>query len=442
MSATPLWRHLRPDEVPAAAGEPLDAATLATARAIVDDVALRGTAAAREHGERFGELVPGAPLWLGRDALAAAYAGLPRADRDLLQRLANRIRTFASAQRSSLCEFDLPVPGGRACQRIAPIERAGCYAPGGRAVLPSSLLMTAVTARTAGVPFVAAASPRPSPLVLAAAHVAACDGLLALGGAQAIAALAFGIDEVPAQHLVVGPGNRFVTAAKQLVQGRVGVDLPAGPSELCILADGDADPALLAADLLAQAEHDPTARPWLVTTDRALVDRVETELRAQLEALPTAATAREALRGGGAVVCADLDAAIAICDRLAPEHLQLALAQGPALAHRFRHYGALFCGHSGAEVLGDYGAGPNHVLPTGGAARFSGGLSVFTFLRIRTWLQLDGDATPLLTDAAALAHHEGLPGHAAAALRRLPKAPGTPPTDPGRKSTPGDLASW
>ncbi|MCK5944716.1 MAG: histidinol dehydrogenase, partial [Planctomycetes bacterium] len=316
---------------------------------------------------------------------------------------------------------ELPIPGGLAAQRIAPVQRAGCYAPGGLATLPSSLLMTAVTARAAGVERVVAASPRPGPIVLAAAHVAGVDELLACGGAQAIGALAFGDERRAGCDVVVGPGNRFVTAAKQLVQGRVGIDLPAGPSELCVFADRSGDAAMVAADLLAQAEHDPTARPWLVTTDDELLDEVERQLALQLVDLPTADVARQALAGGGAVLCADLATALDVCDRLAPEHLQLSCARDAELAPRFQHYGALFFGRSGGEVLGDYGAGPNHVLPTAGAARFTGGLSVFSFLRVRTWLQVDGDATPLLRDAARLAECEGLPGHRQAALRRLPR---------------------
>jgi histidinol dehydrogenase len=412
------WRRLRPEDVRGCAGEALDAATLAIAKTIVDDVESGGMAAARAHGERLGDLQPGDPLWLDRAALATAFDGLPLAQQQLLQRVSRRIATFANAQKASLREFDLPLPGGVASQRIAPVASAGCYAPGGRAVLPSSLLMTAVTAKVAGVPRVTAASPRPASIVMGAAHVAGCDGLLALGGAQAIAALTFGLDELLPHDVVVGPGNRFVTAAKQLVQGRVGVDLPAGPSELCVLADGSAEPELIAADLLAQAEHDPSARPWLVCTEAGVIDAVERALGRQLAELPTATIARAALAGGGAVLCADLATALVVCDRLAPEHLQLAVGDAAALVPRLQHYGALFCGRHGAEVLGDYGAGPNHVLPTGGAARYSGGLSVFRFLRVRTILQLESSDPELLADAAALAELEGLPGHAASARLR------------------------
>ncbi len=414
-----LLRCRTPDEVTAPAGAAIDAQALAAARLIVDDVAQRGAAAVREHSARLDHHDPDAPLLLRRQALAEAFGNLPTADRELLVRTRDRIHAFATAQRRSLAEFDLPLPGGRACQRLSPVARAGCYAPGGRAVLPSSLLMTAVTARAAGCAEVYAACPRPAAIVLAAAHVAGVDGLLLAGGAQAIAALAFGIDDLPACDVVVGPGNRFVTAAKQLVQGRVGVDLPAGPSELCVVADDSCDPGDVAADLLAQAEHDELARPWLLTCAPAVIDRVDAELQRQLACLPTAATARAALAGGGAVLCRNPDQLVAVADRLAPEHLQLAVQHPMELAPRFANYGALFFGTAGAEVLGDYGAGPNHVLPTAGAARFSGGLSVFHFLRIRTWLQLDGGAASLAVDAARLAELEGLPGHAAAARRRV-----------------------
>lgn len=408
-----------PASVTAAAGMALDGKTLARAAQLVEDVARRGLPAVREHAQQLDGLAPADPLLLDRAALAAAFATLPPAQQQLLQRTAARIAAFATAQRQSLREFDLPIPGGVASQRVAAVQRAGCYAPGGRAVLPSSLLMTAVTARIAGCAEVVAACPRPATIVLGAAHVAGVDTLLVAGGAHAIAALAHGIAGLPACDVVVGPGNRFVAAAKQLVQGRCGVDLPAGPSELCIVADADAAPGDVAADLLAQAEHDPDARPWLLSTSAALLDAVDAELAHQLATLPTAATARQALANGGAVYAETAAELLPVLDRLAPEHLQLAVADADWWATRASHYGALFRGQAGAEVFGDYGAGPNHVLPTAGAARFSGGLSVLHFLRVRTWLRLDGDCRELAADAAALAELEGLPGHAAAARRRL-----------------------
>jgi phosphoribosyl-ATP pyrophosphohydrolase/phosphoribosyl-AMP cyclohydrolase/histidinol dehydrogenase len=280
--------------------------------------------------------------------------------------------------------------------------------------------MTAITARVAGVSHVIVASPRPAPVTLAAAYVAGADALLPCGGAQAIAALAHGAGPVAACDVIVGPGNRWVTAAKQLVSGQVGIDMLAGPSELVVLvtADADADPDTIAADLLAQAEHDPDALPILVTTDPGLPARVDAALAAQLAVLPTAETARPAVANGFAVLCDDLETAIRVCDTLAPEHLEVLSPDAEGLRTRFRHYGGLFLGHGAAEVLGDYGAGPNHVLPTGGTARHVGGLSVFTFLRVRTWMAMDAPG-PLARDAAALARLEGLEGHARSAERRL-----------------------
>lgn len=415
-------RRVTFDELPDLRRDAVDAATLDGARVIVDAVRDGGEAALRAYAERFGDLAPGAPLVHDRAALDAALDALPVADRALLERTAARVRAFATAQRAALADVDLPIPGGRAGHTVAPVARAACYAPGGRFPLPSSVLMTAVTARAAGVAQVWVASPRPTAMTLAAAAVADADALLAVGGAQAIAALAYGAGPVPACDVIVGPGNRWVTAAKQLVSGRVRIDMLAGPSELVVLADATADPATVAADLLGQAEHDPDAVPILVALDAALVDRVDAALTEALATLPTADTARAALANGFALLVADRAEAVAACDRLAPEHLELLIADAAALAPRLAHYGGLFVGHGAAEVLGDYGAGPNHVLPTGGTARFTGGLSVFDFLRVRTWLAIDDldAAAPLVADAAALARHEGLEAHARSAERRRP----------------------
>ena len=394
---------------------------LAVAAPIVDAVRARGEAALREYAERFGDVPGGGPLFLDRRALDRVRAGLPADDRARLERVAERIRRFAEAQRHALSVVTLTVPGGAAGHWIAPLQRAGCYAPGGRYPLPSSVLMTAVTARAAGVREIWVASPKPGPMTLAAAAIAGADGVLAAGGAHAIAALAFGAGPVPPCDVVVGPGNRYITAAKQIVAGRVAIDMLAGPSELVVFADATASPAIIAADLLAQAEHDPDAVPVLVTLDHTHPDRVETELARQLADLPTVEVARAALANGGVVVVATLEEGIAACDALAPEHLELCLGDAAAVAPRVEHFGALFIGAGSAEVLGDYGAGPNHVLPTAGTARSQGGLSVYTFLRVRTWLRIDDPATarPLVEDAAWFGRIEGLEAHARSAERRL-----------------------
>ncbi len=415
-----ILRTIDAAEIPSLRVEPLDDVTLSVAAHIVDDVRARGWDALVAHAVRLGDAREGEPLVLRKDALEKAFLALPEADRGLLQRTAERIRSFALVQKKSLSEIAAPVGGGRAGHEVVPVERAGCYAPGGRFPLPSSVLMTVVTARAAGVKEVWVASPRPAPITLAAAFVAGADALLAVGGAQAIGALAFGAGEVPACDAIVGPGNRWVTAAKQRVAGHVAIDMLAGPSELVILADQTADPVLIAADLLAQAEHDTDALPVLVSLDPTLPDRVRAELARQIETLPTADTARASLMQGFAIVEPDLERAVAVVDRIAPEHLQILLADPGLAADRVRHAGALFLGPKSAEVMGDYGAGPNHVLPTSRGARSRAGLSVFTFLRIRTWMELS-DPAEIARDAAALARLEGLEAHARAADLRAAK---------------------
>lgn len=415
-----ILRTIAAAEIPSLRVEPLDEVTLSVAAHIVDDVRARGWEAVVSHAIRLNDAREGDPLILRKDALKAAYDALSEADRGVLERTAERIRSFALVQKRSLAEIAAPVGGGRAGHEIVPVDRAGCYAPGGRFPLPSSVLMTAVTARAAGVNEVWVASPKPAQVTLAAAHVAGADGLLAVGGAQAIGALAFGAGEVPACDAIVGPGNRWVTAAKQRVAGHVAIDMLAGPSELVVLADHTADPRLVAADLLAQAEHDTDALPVLVSLDPTLPDRVRAELERQLESLPTIDTARASLLQGFAIVEPDMDRAVEIVDRIAPEHLQILLVDPGVAADRVRHAGALFLGPKSAEVMGDYGAGPNHVLPTSRGARSRAGLSVFTFLRIRTWMELS-DPAEIARDAAALARMEGLEAHARAAELRASK---------------------
>lgn len=410
-------RRVAPDTLPARNGSGIDAATMDRARTIVDAVRDGGEEALLTFTAQLDGVARGARWTYSPAELEEALAAIDPESRALLERMAERIEAFARAQRGTLSDLDVPVPGGRAGHDVVPVERVGCYVPAGRYPLPSSLLMSAVTARVAGTSEVWIATPRPDPMILAAAAIAKVDGLFVVGGAQAIAALAYGAGRVPACDVIVGPGNRWVTAAKRLVSGDVGIDMLAGPSELVVLADEDADPELVAVDLLAQAEHDVDAYPVLVTTSATLIDAVDRALSRTLETLPTAATARAALANGCAIFVPDLSAAIAVLDRIAPEHLQLMVADPDAVARQVRHAGALFLGEGSAEVFGDYGAGPNHVLPTGGAARHTAGLSVFTFLRARTWLRVT-DPAALSPDAVRMGRLEGLEGHARAAERR------------------------
>jgi phosphoribosyl-ATP pyrophosphohydrolase/phosphoribosyl-AMP cyclohydrolase/histidinol dehydrogenase len=358
------------------------------------------------------------PLRYESTDLAAAAQNLDPSTRDALTTMARQIEQFAQAQRAALTDIDVTVPGGRAGHTVVPMARAGCYAPAGRFPLPSSVMMTVVTARAAGVGDITLATPSTSPLMLAAAAIAGATRVIAVGGAQAIAALAYGTETLAACDVVVGPGNRWVTAAKKVVAGDVAIDFLAGPSELVVLADRDTDPAMVAADLLAQAEHDPDALPILVALDEALVDRIDGELRRQLATLSTAATATAALANGFAVCCTDLDEAIAVINQIAPEHLELTTAGAREIASRVVNAGGIFIGAGAAEVFGDYGVGPNHVLPTGAAARFTGGLSVMTFLRLRTWLETT-EPDEVVPQVAVLARLEGLEGHARAAEVRL-----------------------
>jgi len=418
----PLLRRINPKNLPEQKYSANDDGIFEKTHKIVSDVRNDGANALRKYASIFDHLPPNEPLIKTQDELEAAFTSLPCDVRQLLQRIAERIRCFAVAQRECLLPLSMTINGGTCGHSIAAVERAGCYAPGGRFPLPSSVLMTVVTARTAGVDHVWVASPRPAPITLAAAHVAQADALIPAGGAHAIAALAYGAGPVPICDVIVGPGNKWVTAAKQLVAGQVRIDMLAGPSELVILADESADPALVAADLLAQSEHDPDAFPVLISMVEPLLDAVERALSQQIVTLSTKQTARRALSNGFCAFIPDLEHVLAVCDQLAPEHLELFLKNPQKVVSRLRHYGSLFIGSRAGEVLGDFGAGPNHVLPTGGTARFSGGLSVLNFLRVRTWLQINNtlaDSTLLAADAAALARLEGLEAHARAAdLRR------------------------
>jgi phosphoribosyl-ATP pyrophosphohydrolase/phosphoribosyl-AMP cyclohydrolase/histidinol dehydrogenase len=443
-------------DIPTLRTSPVAPETLAVVAPIVADVAGRGEPAVREYAERFGEVVPGDAIVLERAEIARRASTVAAADLELLRRVATRITTFARAQRDALRPFELAVPGGRAGQTLIPVDSAGCYAPGGRYPLPSSVLMTACVARAAGVRRVVVASPKPAPITYAAALVADADEMLVVGGAHAVAAMAYGLKaDVPREgvgrvfthsrsvnggyqpnpqtppagsgcDLIVGPGNKYVTAAKKLVQGIVGIDMLAGPSELVVLhTQGSANAATIAADLLAQAEHDDDARPILVTTSRDLARDVSAQIESQIHALPepNRTTARRACANGFIALADTLDDAITAVDLLAPEHLEILADEPHVVAARVHHAGACFLGEDSAEVFGDYGLGPNHTLPTGGSARFGAGLSVYTFLRARTWIRLDPGSEnrvtkDVITDTARLARLEGLEAHARAAERR------------------------
>ena len=302
--------------------------------------------------------------------------------------------------------------------RFQPIDRIGAYVPAGRHPLPSSLLMCVIPARVAGVGHVSVCSPRATPETLAAAHITEADAFFELGGAHAIAALAYGTELVPKVDLIVGPGNSYVTAAKRAVYGHCGIDGLAGPSELVIIASADANPSLIATDLLAQAEHDTSARVMLLTDDDSLVVAVEREINAQIGRLETEAVARTAIATNGRTATLPLPSAIKAGNRIAPEHLALVGSGAESLASKAKNHGSLFIGAQAAPAFGDYGAGPNHVLPTAGTACYASGLSVLSFLALRTYEQAALPVSqPLAEQTALLAECEGLAAHARSTYR-------------------------
>lgn len=407
----------------AANAEP-DPALTATVAKILRAVQERGGAALLEYTNQFDrravELdaleVPGA-------ALRQARAKLPAALRTALEQAAERIRTYHQRQQAQSEQWR-DGDGSTLGQRVTALERVGIYVPGGKAAYPSTVLMNAIPAKVAGVEEIIMAMPAVndelSPVALAAAAIAGVDRVFSIGGAQAVAALAYGAGPVPAVDKIVGPGNRYVTAAKRLVFGIVGIDMIAGPSEVAIIADDSADPNWLALDLFAQAEHDEDARAILVTADPGLLDKVEANMNRQLAGLERADIIRASLERNGALIrVKTLEQACQVANRLAPEHLGLAVRDPRALLASIRHAGAIFLGHYASEVLGDYCAGPNHVLPTGRSARFSSPLGVYDFQKRSSLLECTAaSAAKLARTASTLARAEGLTAHARAAELR------------------------
>ena len=357
-------------------------------------------------------------------ACADAYAALEPELRTSLELAAARIRAYHEKQRPEDSDFT-DAAGVRLGARWRPVDAAGVYVPGGRAAYPSTLLMNAIPARVAGVERLVVVTPTPrgeiNPLVLAAAHLVGADEVWRVGGAQAVAALAYGTDRIARVDVVTGPGNAWVAEAKRQVYGVVGIDMVAGPSEIVVVADGENDPDWIAADLLSQAEHDPTTQSILFTDDSAFADRVIEAVERQLADLSTAAVARAAWEANGAVIVTrTLAEAIPLIDRLAPEHVEFACDDPQALFDRLRHAGSAFLGRHTPEAIGDYVAGPNHVLPTGRRARFASGLGVTDYMKRTSFLQLDETALNELGPATiALARAEGLPAHARSVALRI-----------------------
>ncbi|WP_109809336.1 histidinol dehydrogenase [Sphingosinithalassobacter portus] len=354
----------------------------------------------------------------------AAFDTLDPELRSALELAATRIRAYHAAQRPA--DSDTTDDAGiRLGARWRAVDAAGVYVPGGRAAYPSSVLMNAIPAKVAGVERLVMVTPTPkgetNALVLAAAHLAGVDEVWRVGGAQAIAALAYGTDKIAPVDVVTGPGNAWVAEAKRQLYGVVGIDMVAGPSEIVVVADGTNDPRWIAADLLSQAEHDPTSQSILFTDDAAFADAVAREVDAQIATLATGATARTSWDANGAIILVPtLADAMPLVDRLAPEHLELACDDPETLFAQVRHAGSVFLGRHTPEAVGDYVAGPNHVLPTGRRARFASGLSVLDYMKRTSFLALDAAGLGAIGPAAvALAEAEGLPAHARSVAIRL-----------------------
>jgi histidinol dehydrogenase len=403
-----------------------DAGVARDVAAIIADVRARGDAALAEYTARFDRFVPQSDAdWrIEAGVCRDAYDALAPDLRDALELAAQRIRAYHAAQMPENRDYT-DAAGVRLGAVWRPVDGAGLYVPGGLAAYPSSLLMNAIPAKVAGVGRLVIATPTPdgavNPLVLAAAHCAGVDEIWRIGGAQAIAALAYGTGRIAPVDVITGPGNAWVAEAKRQLFGVVGIDMVAGPSEILVIADGRNDSLWIAADLLSQAEHDPTAQAILITDDAAFADAVIAAVEAELARLPKAEIARASWDRHGTVIVVDsLDQAAELANRIAAEHVEIATDDPESLFARIRHAGSVFLGRMAPEAIGDYVAGPNHVLPTGRRARFSSGLSVLDFMKRTSFIAIGDHALDAIGPAAiALAHAEGLTAHARSIEVRL-----------------------
>ena len=398
---------------------------------ILDDVRQRGDAAVLDYSNRFDGLnaTSVGALELSQAELKSAFDALPAAQRNALQAAARRVRSYHEAQKKANGESwsYRDEDGTLLGQKVTPLDRVGIYVPGGKAAYPSSVLMNAIPAHVAGVGEIIMVVPTPrgekNALVLAAAHIAGVSRAFTIGGAQAVAALAYGTATIPAVDKITGPGNAYVASAKRRVFGTVGIDMIAGPSEILVLADGSTPPDWVAMDLFSQAEHDELAQSILLCPDAAYIDRVQAEIERLLPQMPRAGIIARSLNGRGALIhTRSMEEACEISNRIAPEHLEVASSEPHRWEPLLRHAGAIFLGAFTSESLGDYCAGPNHVLPTSGTARFSSPLGVYDFQKRSSVIEVsEAGAQTLGAIAAELAYGEGLQAHARAAEMRLRK---------------------
>jgi histidinol dehydrogenase len=397
-----------------------------TVTKILGDVKQSGDAAVIEYTNNFDRMDVSsmADLEISQDRLQLALDSLSHEQRTALEKAATRVRAYAEHQKMeswSYTEDDGTVLG----QQVTPLDRVGLYVPGGKAAYPSSVLMNAIPAKVAGVPELIMVVPTPggdvNELVFAAAKVVGVDRVFSIGGAQAIAALAYGTETIPHVDKIVGPGNIYVATAKRMVFGAVGIDMIAGPSEILVICDGETDPDWIAMDLFSQAEHDEDAQSILVSPDKSFLNKVQQSIDKLIKEMPRAEIIRQSLETRGALIqVKDMQEAIEIANYIAPEHLELSIENAEEVAKQIRHAGAIFMGRHTAEALGDYCAGPNHVLPTSRTARFSSPLGVYDFQKRSSLIGCSADgASELGKTASILAHGEGLIAHARSAEYRI-----------------------
>ncbi len=399
----------------------------ATVAAILADVKVRGDAAVLEYTQRYDRVSAHSlgELEIPKAELDAALKALPVAQRDALITAATRVRAFHEKQPIKTNTY-IDAMGNEFGQQVTPLDRAGIYVPGGKAAYPSTVIMNATPAKVAGVGEIIMVVPTPggekNQMVLAAAALTGVDRVFAVGGAQAVGALAYGTQTLPQVDKIVGPGNAYVAAAKRRVFGVVGIDMVAGPSEILVVCDGHTDPDWIAMDLFAQAEHDEMAQAILLCPDAAYLDKVAESIERQIQDMPRRDIIRASLDGRGALIeVRDLEEACVMVNRIAPEHLELSVENAGAWLSKIRHAGAIFMGKYSSEALGDYCAGPNHVLPTSRTARFSSPLGVYDFQKRSSIINVSREGAAQLGEIAAeLARGEGLPAHARSALLRIP----------------------
>ena len=397
-----------------------------TVNGILADIRSRGDAALIEYTNRFDRMSVESmdQLEISQERLQQALQNIPADQRLALETAETRIRVYAEHQKMESWQFT-ETDGTVLGQQVTPLDRVGLYVPGGKAAYPSSVLMNALPAKVAGVAELIMVVPTPdgevNELVLAAAAVAGVDRVFTVGGAQAVAALAYGTETIPQVDKIVGPGNIYVATAKRMVFGTVGIDMIAGPSEILVLCDGKTDPDWIAMDLFSQAEHDEDAQAILVTTDAEFADKVLQSIDRLIEEMPRAAIIRESMAGRGIIIVADdIDDAVEVANYIAPEHLELSIDDAMEVAGSIRHAGAIFVGRYTSESLGDYCAGPNHVLPTSRTARFSSPLGVYDFQKRSSLIACSAEAASRLgKTASVLARGEGLVAHARSAEYRI-----------------------